>query len=308
MRVTLRGLLQAAAVVTVVFSLGTLLPVDHFAIQLFTHFRLQYTIIAFLLCIAFVVMREGWYAVVLLVAAAMNASFVIPWYADAATDSGALTLNVLNANVHASNGHHEKLLDLIAAEQPDLIVLQEVTPRWAKSLQHLVADYPHRLVEPREGAFGSALLSQFPLTSTVSVDSGPDSPPVLVATVNVTGAEITVISAHPVTPLPQRNYEARNAQLEGIAKLLQKTQNPRILIGDLNASMWDLHYKSLENRTWLRNVRKGFGVVPTWPTFLPFAMIPIDHVLVSEDVGVVDVRTGPRIGSDHLPLVVTLTL
>ena len=309
MRVTLRGLLQAAAVVTVVFSLGTLLPVDHFTVQLFTHFRLQYTIIAFLFCIACVVMREGWYAVVLLVAAAVNASFVVPWYTDdAATETGATELKVLNANVHARNGAHKKLLDLVSAERPDLVVLQEVTPEWATSLQSLTADYRHRLVEPRHGSFGIALFSRYPLSSSASIDSGPDSPPVLVATVNVAGAEITVIGAHPVVPLPQRNYEARKAQLEGIAKLLQQTQNPRILIGDLNTTMWDLHYASLQNRTWLRNVRRGFGVVPTWPTFLPFAMIPIDHVLVSEDVGVVDVRTGPRIGSDHLPLVVTLTL
>ncbi|MBT8107073.1 MAG: endonuclease/exonuclease/phosphatase family protein [Gammaproteobacteria bacterium] len=308
MRVTPRGLLQAAAAVTVLFSLGTLVPVDHFTVQMFTHFRLQYTIIAFLLCIAFVVMREGRYAVVLLGAAAVNASFVVPWYTDAPPEMGASELTLLNANVHARNGAHQKLLDLIAAEQPDLVVLQEVTPEWAKSLQHLAADYPHRLVEPRDGSFGIALLSRYPLSSSVSIDSGPGSPPILVATVNVDGVEIAVIGVHPVIPLPQRNFEARNAQLQRIGRLLQKSQNPRILIGDLNVTMWDLHYESLENRTWLRNARRGFGVVPTWPTFLPFAMIPIDHVLVSEDLGVVDVRTGPRIGSDHLPLIVTLTL
>ena len=308
MRITLRGLLQAAAVVTLLFSLGTLLPIDHFTGQLLTHFRLQYTVIAFLLCLAFLVMREGWYAVALLVAAAVNASLVVPWYSDGPVEIGTIELKLLNANVRASNGEHEKLFDLIAAEQPDLIVLQEVSPEWARSLQRLVADYPHRLVEPRDGSFGIALLSRHPLTSAVSVDSAPRTLPTLIVTASVAGRALSVVGTHPMIPLGQRNYEARNAQLEQLGKLLQKTPNPRILVGDLNATMWDMHYKRLENRTWLRNARKGFGVVPTWPTFLPFAMIPIDHVLISEDLGVIDLHAGPRIGSDHLPLIVTLTL
>jgi endonuclease/exonuclease/phosphatase (EEP) superfamily protein YafD len=308
MRVTLRGLLQAGALVTLVFSLGTLLSIDHFAGQLFTHFRLQYTVIAFLLCVAFLVMREGWYAIALLVAAAVNASLVVPWYGDGSPDTGTIELKLLTANVRASNGEHEKLFDLVAEEQPDLIILQEVSPEWAKSLQRLVADYRHRIVEPRDGSFGIALLSRHPLLSAVSVDSAPLTLPTLIVTVSAAGRELSIVGTHPMIPVGQSNYEARNAQLEQLGKLLQKTPNPRILVGDLNVTMWDMHYRRLENRTWMRNARKGFGVVPTWPTFLPFAMIPIDHVLVSEDIGVIDLYAGRRIGSDHLPLIVTLTL
>ena len=308
MRVTLKGLLQAAAVITVVFSLGTLLPVDHFAVQLFTHFRLQYAVIAFLLAVASVVIREGWYAVILLGAAAVNAGLVIPWYGDGIGGDGATELKVLNANVLSSNGHHDKLFDLIALEEPDLVILQEVSPAWAESLQRLASDYPHRLVEPRDGNFGIALLSRHSLISATVVASEPLTLPTLIATISVGGKQVSVVGTHPMIPLGQGNYEARNAQLEQLGKLLQKTRNPRILVGDLNVSMWDMHYKLLENRTWLRNARQGFGVVPTWPTFLPFAMIPLDHVLVSEDIGVLDVRTGPRVGSDHLPLIVTLIL
>lgn len=308
MRMTWAGLLQAAAVVTVLFSVGTLLPVDLFAVQLFTHFRLQYTVIALLLGIIFVVRREGWYAVVLLGAAAANASLVVPWYGVGTAATGMTELKLMSANLQASNGIHDKLFALVAAEEPDLLVLQEITPEWAESLQRLAGDYPHRLVEPRVGNFGIALFSKYPLVSAIAVDSEPLTLPTLVATIGIGGKEIGLVGTHPMIPLGPHNFDARNAQLEQVGRLLQKMPNPRILIGDLNASMWDMHYELLENRTWLRNARKGFGVLPTWPTFLPFAMIPIDHVLVSEDLNVLDARTGPHIGSDHLPLIVTLVL
>ena len=130
----------------------------------------------------------------------------------------------------------------------------------------------------------------------------------LVRLVDGVGRRLQLVGTHPMIPLGQRNYAARNTQLATVGDLLRRGDGARLHVGDLNASLWDLNYRTLEARTGLRNVRRGFGILPTWPTFLPFAMIPIDHVLVSGEVGVVDVRTGARIGSDHLPLVVTLTL
>jgi endonuclease/exonuclease/phosphatase (EEP) superfamily protein YafD len=245
---------------------------------------------------------------VLLGAAAANASLVMPWYGAGTAATGTIEVKVLSANLLSSNGVHEELFDLLAGEEPDLVVLQEVTPDWEESLHPIYGDYPHRLVEPRAGNFGIALLSKHPLISAIAVDSEPLGLPTLIATVGIGGRKVGLMGAHPMIPLGPDNFDARNAQLEQIGRLLQKMPKPRILVGDLNISMWDMHYELLENRTWMRNARRGFGVLPTWPTFLPFAMIPIDHVLVSEDIGVLDVRTGPRVGSDHLPLIVTLIL
>ena len=305
---TLRGLLQAAAVVTIVFSVLTLLPVEHHALQLFTHFRLQYLLTGLVLLVALAVLRETRYAIALVLLSLVNAYVLLPWYVGERSATSGAEVRVLLANIRARNEDHEKLLTLVDNEQPDVLVLLEVTRGWAASLEGLHADYPHRVIEPRDGSFGIALFSTLPIAAAATVDSAPLGLPTIIATIEVGNETLQMLATHPMIPLGKDNYGARNRQLDDIARLLQQISGPRILVGDLNTSMWDTNYDSLENRTWLRNARRGFGVVPTWPTFMPFAMIPIDHVLVSEDIGVTDVRAGPRIGSDHLPLTVTITL
>ena len=66
------------------------------------------------------------------------------------------------------------------------------------------------------------------------------------------------------------------------------------------------HFDRLLKQFGLLNARRGHGLIPSWPTFLPFLMIPIDHCLVSPDASVVDIDSGPDIGSDHLPIFVKL--
>lgn len=303
------GLLRAGAVATLACSLLAFVPADHFAVQLFTHFRLQYLAAALLLVLLFAALRDRNYALVALAALLANAGVVAPWYDGGARAAvGDIRVKVLLANVLSSNAGHDRLFELVAAERPDVLLLLEVSPRWEAALASLESGYPHRVVEAREGNFGIALLSRLPLTSSAVVGTEPLGLPTIVATLAASGKRLAVVATHPMIPLGAANYEARNLQLGILADLLGNMNGPRLLAGDLNASLWDRHYRLLEKRTMLRNVREGKGILPTWPTFLPVAMIPIDHVLVSREVGVEDVRTGPRIGSDHLPLLVTLTL
>ena len=109
-------------------------------------------------------------------------------------------------------------------------------------------------------------------------------------------------------PLGRDNFGARNVQLHSVIELVAQASGEVLLLGDLNASVWGRHYRHFEDATGLRNARRGKGILPTWPTFMPPAMIPIDHVLVSSRIGIADIKTGPRIGSDHLPLIVTVVL
>lgn len=307
-RVSLLGLMQAAAVITVVFSVVTLLAIDHFGIQLFTHFRLQYLIVSILFLLLYRWLQSPWLIGAVAITVVINAVLVLPWYFGKQDSSDGTELKLLHVNVLSHNTEHDRLTELVETEQPDVIVLQEVSPQWVAALKTLQVNYPFGKVEAREGNFGIALLSRLPLTSITAIDSPPLTYPSLVADAVVGGRTLRIVTSHPTIPLGSNLFGARNEQLDSVPSLFGSGTDASLFVGDLNASLWDIHYRSFERVTGLRSARKGFGIVPTWPTYMPFAMIPIDHVLVSDAINVRDVHSGSRIGSDHLPLVVTISL
>ena len=306
--VSLRGLLQAAALLTLLFSLAMSVDVEHAWWQLFTHFRLQYFAASILLAAALLLFRSRRFAGLMLAAAVVNGLYVVPWYLGDPSAVDGPVLRVMQFNVLARNDDYDRLLQLVERERPDVIVLQEVTAAWQRALGALNSAYPHRLILPREDKFGIALLSRVPLTSVTQVESPPSAYPSIVANIDVEGTAVSLIGTHPTTPLTPSNHASRNIQLQSVAALASATNGPVVIVGDLNATLWDRRYAEVEAAANLRNAREGFGIKPTWPTFLPFAMIPIDHILVSRHIGVSALRTGPSIGSDHLPLFATLVI
>ncbi len=308
MRVTLEGLLQAAATLIVVFSVGTAFDSLHHGIELFVHFRLQYLVIALLMAVAFAALRQFAWGGALLLTAAFNAYFVAPFYLGVPAPQDGQTLKIMHANVQASNSDYRRVVDVVSAESPDVVFLLEVTDAWLDGTRELESQYKYRYAEEREGNFGIAVFSRIPFDAVSHIDSPPFGLPTIVAMVTVADRRVTLISTHPTIPLGKHRFDARNEQLEHIAGLAARSGDSTILIGDLNITAWSHSFRSFLDESKLRDARLGFGVLPTWPVLMPFAMIPIDHALVSDDVAVVELRHGSRTGSDHLPLVLTVAL
>lgn len=310
-------LCELALVATAILSVATAFDDLHRYLELFSHFRFQYFLASLLLVLVFIALRWRNYALLGIGVLVLNAWLVAPWLVPAGLWPSSAAIDpanygepivVLHANVNLNNKDPAPFTELVTNSQPDLIIIQEATPDWLALISPLEALYPYRLSEPRDDPFGIALYSKFPLDSSAIIESVPAGFPSIVARAIIGGERLTIISTHPMPPIGTSNYGARNLQLDAVASLASRTPQPLIVIGDLNTTMWANHYRRFEAKSGLRNARAGFGIEPTWPLFFPPALIPIDHCLVSSDIHVADFRTGSRIKSDHLPILVTIAL
>ncbi len=299
-------LVQAAALATAAFSLLTLLDEQHRLLELFSHFRVQYLAAAVILALLFAALRKPAGLMLMLALSGLNAAQVLPWYLGEAEHPETAVLKVLHANVQASNTDAAIIGEVIAREQPDVVFLQEITDRWLEDLEPISATYPFRLAVPRADKFGIVAYSRIPPLSSRSIASPPNGYPTLLLRVSAGGRPLTLVSSHPPPPLGPSGHRHRNEQLESLAALMAPIAESKVLIGDLNITMWSHNYASLKRAGGLVDARRGRGVMPTWPVGLPIASIPIDHCLVSPDIAVVDLVTGPDIGSDHRPLIARL--
>ena len=83
---------------------------------------------------------------------------------------------------------------------------------------------------------------------------------------------------------------------------------PLIVAGDFNVTPWSQHFHTALARSGLNDCAAGHGLAPSWPSQFPPLGIRIDHCWASQHWRSTDVRLGPSLGSDHLPLIADLEL
>ncbi len=277
--------------------------------ELASHFRLQYLVAAAFLLLVFAARRKLRWSALAMGVAALNAhALMSPSLPDAAVAarSDPVPVRLLLANLQYSNDAYAEFARLVGEQRPDVVVVEEVTPAWAEALAALGERFPARTLVAREGAFGIGILSRWPLHDVELLDFGHPAHPALLAHIATGNGRLAVLAAHPPPPVSAELFAVRNDQLHQAAGLLRRLGPRTVLLGDLNTSPWSPFFARLLQQSGLTSVREGFGLLPTWPSYFPPAMIPIDHCLISRDARVKGVKTGTDIGSDHLPLVIDL--
>ncbi|MEE8485691.1 MAG: hypothetical protein V3S38_03945 [Acidimicrobiia bacterium] len=101
------------------------------------------------------------------------------------------------------------------------------------------------------------------------------------------------------------------ARLATVAEAVASASRPVAVIGNLGATRWTNDMRIMRATLGLRDATEGFGYLATSPVSgVPviggWIGIPIDIVLMTEEIMPLELTTGPDIGADHLPVTVVI--
>ena len=280
--------------------------------ELLVHFKVFYLLGAAASAGAFALGRRWRWLVFAALLVAIHLPGVLVWYLPVPDTPAGLVqsnLRIVTANLLKSNLKHDLFLEFIADADPDIIFIQEIDDAWAVSLRALEEAYPYSELLPSPGDFGIALFSRVPLDPVEIVYYTDSVLPWVHAGLTVNGRHLSVLSYHTWPPVSRERLETRDGDLDFLAKYVADAEDLVLVAGDFNVTPWSPSYKKMIRASGLKNARRGFGIKPTWSVIpSPVALLPLDHVLLSPEIAVKSLRVGPRIGSDHRPLIVDLAV
>lgn len=234
-------------------------------------------------------------------------------------------LKILSYNVHSCIGTDrrldpERIAEVIAAEKPDIIGLQELDVGRNRTggidQAHIIAGFLqmefhfHAALHVAEERYGDAILTALParmVKGDVLPSVGEQRGAVWVE-ITAGGQQIQVFNTH--LGLRGRDRLAQLGNLLGPAWLgsPEASGKPKILIGDFNAPPFTATYKAAARQLRDAHLQANENARATFPSSYP--LIRIDHVFISPEMTAVEARVVStplaRRASDHLPLLVTV--
>ncbi|MCI0558527.1 MAG: endonuclease/exonuclease/phosphatase family protein [Nitrososphaera sp.] len=244
---------------------------------------------------------------VYLACAAVNLLAVFPYnmgQAQPSVSADIKAIRTMTLNINSSNHRYDLVAELVMANRPDFLVLVEFDSAWLSNITALHRDYPYSIQRPHKDSFNVALFSKHRLYDSEIVYLGNSHIPTARGRVEIYGRTLWIMGLHLMPPLNEEFASIRNKQIEDIPRYVADMKSAVILLGDFNVSPWSYYFRKLLREAQLQDTSEGRGIFPTWPAgFFPL-QIPIDHVLASRELEVVEKKIGTDVGSDHYPVLV----
>jgi len=229
-------------------------------------------------------------------------------------ESRVVRLAVMNLDKH--NERHAEVAALIGELGPDLLLLIEIDRSWADGLSETAELFEHRIEDVESDGLGIALWSRLELRDIEKQELVSEKRTSIHGrAVLPDGREVELVGLHPTPPGysppdDEERYDSRirDAELVTVAERIAEEREAGraetwIVAGDMNDVAWSHTTRLFRRLSGLVDPRIGRGMFNTYHARLPWLRFPVDHVFVTDDLGIVDMRRVTIPGSDHFGVV-----
>jgi len=228
---------------------------------------------------------------------------VWPVEMQAVTCTEGKTLRVLVYNVLMTNRDAQALLDVVAENRPDILVLMETDDWWDRAVSELDASYARSLRRPLDNKYGLHVFSRLEwrdaeIRALVEADV-----PSARMQIRLSGGDWVWFHAlHPRPPIPGQDSGPRDAELLIVGQEMKDSPRPSVIMGDMNDVAWSSTTRLFQRISGTLDPRRGRGFYPTFNAKWPLLRWPLDHVFATPEFALIDLKVLPYIGSDHFPV------
>jgi len=265
--------------------------------------------------IIYTLVARGIASIVFLAAALLNAWLIVPlWLGDQPAGTGENGVRVVHADIYPGVANMEFFLGWLLDTEADLIL---VTGTTADRMEPLTDDgFPYTIIaEPDVPADPGIVIlgtEDWPVEVThINAEAAVDPEPVYRITVGANGQTINVVTSWGDLSSNQKHADRLAARLDTISTAVASSTHPVVVIGNLGATRWTHGMRTMRDTSGVRDATEGSGYLSTAPVSgIPviggWMGIPIDVVLMTEEITPLELSTGPDIGANHLPVTVVV--
>lgn len=312
--------LAAAALLAL---LGAVVP----AFDLFNHFQVLLLLGLAIALVAVPVLFIGrplqWpFTAIAAIGLMASAWIVVPEFATSLAARAPLpadgrpVLKLMTHNLFGLNYEMQRVADVIAAENPDIIALQEFFPEQRETLPALIkGNYPYSVHCVGGRRANIALYSKLPFAAHTTGDCEADSTTAtritrIVGTFTLAdGQKFSVLTTHLDWPFP---LQRQQAELADLASAVEAVKGPLLVVADFNSTPWSYAQRDFAATAGLTRQTHGILTFPMrfwiagWRDTLPF--LPLDQVMTRGGITIHELHAGAHTGSDHLPIITTFSI
>lgn len=231
--------------------------------------------------------------------------FVVPLTFQATQASTPSTssaaMKVISFNMWRGNQDLADIEKFLRDQGADVVLLQEVSGTHAEALLPALADlYPHQLSCADTSHCGLALLSRTEWAEAHTVAGTMDNPALIWARFGTSDRPYRIAGLHHAWPF-QAHAQAKHT--DWLIAWRRSVSEPLLIAGDFNLTPFSW---KLSKFAWKTGLKRYSTYQRSWPGHRYTPAFLIDHIFSSDAFRPLDVKVGPALGSDHLPIIATV--